>query len=103
MNNGWILACPCAKCGYGLPYGKPSDWLPTEAGPPSGKKWLHCTQCGGTQFNQARPGREVFKFVWWNPFTWWDTVWEWNNDPAEIRPWAHRATPKLILLDGDKT
>jgi hypothetical protein len=89
----WRLAIRCSKCGQGRDYveGMERGDLNTTV------DLCHCEKCGGTRFEDARPGR--LRRSWW---PWSAAFWEWNDDPEEVRVLPRRSTGKLVPIDGGK-
>lgn len=79
----WRLYIRCCSCGAGTVFyeGTTRTTLPTAS-----TSTLICQSCGSTKFDDPRPGREVSTSVWWNPWTWGSTRWEWNDAGAKPLP-----------------
>jgi hypothetical protein len=56
-----------------------------------------CPECGGKGWDDPRPGRRVSAAVWWKPWTWGTTRWEWRDDHAMPMPAAPLSGLRLIL------
>jgi hypothetical protein len=83
VTRPWSWYLRCQSCGHGHPTLPGCTRAKTSASPTD---MLVCRSCGNTGFDDPRPGRTVSDAVWWNPWTWGATRWEWRDDAARALP-----------------
>jgi len=76
----WQMRCRCGECGYAV------NAAGMKRVPASAVKRLLCPRCGGSQWSDPMPGRLVSAAVWWKPWTWFQTAWQWREADAVPMP-----------------
>ncbi len=91
-SSEWAMRIRCSDCGHGEDIRGGAVYVPYET-----VSVYLCPECGCRKWDDPRPGRLTFAAVWWNPWTWFRTRWEWRDQDARALP-----IDGIRLLPGGK-
>ena len=99
MKTKWALYWRCATCKTGERYIPGESVLEDVIA--ADEESCICEKCGGLGWESPRPGR-IIPWMWWKPWTWGRTIWEWRDDYVITPEAPSKGHANLLLLPGGK-